>query len=155
MNLLSEITADDLKYFSEFQRITTIHPSDCIPTDVCFIFLVENRGELYKCIGKDKFILNKLVQVFRKPIFVFVGSNDLDSQLKNLFYNLSQFDSKIQERVDGSKQLTLIVKESERGYAIGKAGIKIKGIKELLKRNFNIANFQLRTTKEFRDPEQV
>lgn len=145
---MPELNADDLKYISEFQRVTNIYPSDCIGTDFAFIFLVENKGELFKCIGKNRSVLNKLVELFRKPVFIFVKSSDLETQIKNLFHNLSQINVKINDK-DGKKQVILIVKESERGYAVGKGGNKIKAIKVLLNQRFDVKDFQLRTTKQF------
>jgi N utilization substance protein A len=152
---LAEITQDHLKYFSEFQRITGIYPADCIDSDSSFIFLVENRGELYKCIGKENIVIKNLVNVFKKPVFVFIKGNDVETQLRNIFYNLSNMSIKKTEK-EGRTSITLIVQEDERGYAVGKGGIKIKGIRELLSRIYNIRDFQLRTTKEFRadEPQQ-
>ncbi len=149
---LAELTQDHLKYFSEFQRITGIYPADCIDSDSSFIFLVENRGELYKCIGRDSAIIKSLNNVFKKPVFVFIRGNDLDSQIKNIFYNLSNMSIKKIEK-NGKIAVTLIVQENERGYAVGKGGIKIKGIRELLSRIYDIRDFQLRTTKEFREDD--
>lgn len=152
---LAEITQDHLKYFSEFQRITGIYPADCIDSESSFIFLVENRGELYKCIGKDNIVIKSLVNIFKKPVFVFIKGNDVETQLRNIFYNLSNMSIKKTEK-EGRTSITLIVQEDERGYAVGKGGIKIKGIRELLSRIYNIRDFQLRTTKEFRadEPQQ-
>ncbi len=150
MITLSQLTSDDLKYLSEFERITGIYPSTFIESDGCFVFLVDNKGELYKCLGKNRSTLSKIVKIFRNPVFVYIGNQDMEKQLKNIFYNLSKFKVKIQEKNPG-KQVTLIVKESERGYAVGKGGIKIKGIKKLLLDRFQVTYFQLRTTKEFRE----
>ncbi|MFA5050028.1 MAG: hypothetical protein WC501_03390 [Candidatus Micrarchaeia archaeon] len=152
---MAEITQDHLKYFSEFQRITGIYPADCIDSESSFIFLVENRGELYKCIGKDNIVIKSLVNIFKKPVFVFIKGNDVETQLRNIFYNLSNMSIKKTEK-EGRTSITLIVQEDERGYAVGKGGIKIKGIRELLSRIYNIRDFQLRTTKEFRadEPQQ-
>lgn len=154
MIFMAELTADDLKYLSEFQKVTGIYPSDFAQCDSSFVFLVENRGELYKCIGKNKMTIRKLSQVFRKPVFVFITSADLEAQIRNIFYNLSNLDIKVQEK-GSDKQVTLVVLESERGYAVGKEGIKIKGVKALLDRRFDVKEFYLRTTKQFRDNEEM
>ncbi|MDD5023428.1 MAG: hypothetical protein PHU63_04630 [Candidatus ainarchaeum sp.] len=149
---MSELNTDDLKFLSEFQKITGIYPSDCLYTGFAFAFLVDNRGELYKCIGKNKIILNKLIQAFRKPVFLFLKGSDLETQIRNFFHNLSDMRIKFNEK-DGGKQVVLIVLEPERGYAVGKDGNKIKVIREFLNKRFGIKDFQLRTTKQFSDNE--
>jgi len=147
---MTELDNDGLKYLSEFQRITGVYPFDCINSEHAFIFLVDNKAELFKSIGKKMVVLNKLVQLFRKPVFIFVGSSDMEKQIRNIFYGLSKMELKVQDSPVG-KRATLIVKESERGYAVGKGGIKIKAVKELMKRKFNIVNFRIRTTRNFND----
>ena len=143
-----EITGDDLKYFSEFQRVTGIHPLDFIDTESAAVVLVENKGELYRCIGKKGANLQKLSIVFRKPVFIFVDSSDIVEFLKNAFPNVSKMNVKT-----NGDMATLVVLEQDRGYVVGRGGVKIKAIRELLKRRFKIENFQLRTTKEFVDEQ--
>lgn len=143
-----ELTADDLNYLSEFQKLTSIYPLDYMNTELALLFLVENKGELYKALGKKGVNLIQLSKKFGKSVFIILSSSDLKDMIRNCFHSLQNMDIKVEERGEGT-QVTLIVGEEDKGIAIGRGGARIKAVKELLKKKFNVTNFQLRTTKRF------
>ncbi|MBN2477979.1 NusA-like transcription termination signal-binding factor [Candidatus Micrarchaeota archaeon] len=152
---LAELTEDDLKLFSEFQRITGIYPLDCIITEFSIVFIVQNKGELYKAIGKKASNLPRLNDVFRKQVFIFVDSKDVDEFIRNAFSGVEIVAIKKEEKHDGKQYITLVVHEKDRGRAIGKEGRRIKSVKEILYRRMGIGGFQLRTTKQIQPSEDI
>ena len=144
-----ELTTDDLNYLSEFHRITAIYPKHYVNTELAIVFLVENKGELYKSLGKKGSNLSQLSKSFGKTVFILVDSSNLEEMVKNSFHSLDGMDLKVDEREDG-KYVTLVIREEDRGRVVGRGGARIKAVRELLKERFNVKNFQLRTTRRLR-----
>lgn len=139
-----ELTSDDLKYFSEFEKITRVTPNDYTITPNTIVFLV-NQDSLGKAIGKNGMNINRLKSVFKKRVIVVADSNDPEIFLKNMFYNINILSVEMREAM-GEKTLFVAVDEKDRGIAIGKDGERIKMIKTFLKEKFK-ADLSLKTRR--------
>ncbi len=139
-----ELTSDDLKYFSEFEKVTKVTPNDYTITPNTIVFLV-NQEALGKAIGKNGVNINRLKGVFKKRIIIVADSNDPEIFIKNMLYNVNILNIEMREAMS-EKALFLTIDEKDRGIAIGKDGERIKMIKTFLKEKFG-ADFSLKTRR--------
>ncbi|MFH1260381.1 MAG: NusA-like transcription termination signal-binding factor [Candidatus Micrarchaeota archaeon] len=139
-----ELTEDDLKMFSDFERITHVLPSDYISTESSVIFLVE-MPLLGKAIGKQASNIEKLRKVFRKRVIIVGDNSDPEIFLRSFFGNITVHSVEFRDIMD-EKAMILTVEEKDRGIAIGRSGERIKAAKALLKKKFD-ATLHLRTRR--------
>jgi N utilization substance protein A len=139
-----ELDDKGLGYFTQFESVTRVMPSDYLETAGWLLFLVD-MPHLGKAIGKKGANVRKLAEMFRKKVVVIGDSNDIETFVRNFFNNV---DITSIELIDimGEKNIVLTVSENDRGIAIGKEGERIKAAKEFLKRKFN-ATIVLRTKR--------
>ncbi len=141
---MRELNTDDLMYFSEFGNITKVTPNDYIITSNIILFLVD-AASLGKAIGRNWSNIEKLKNVFRRRVVIIADSNDPETLIRNMFYNVNVISFELREAMN-EKRIFLTVDEKDRGIAIGKNGERIKAIKELLKKKFN-AGLNLKTKR--------
>lgn len=130
-----ELTADDLRYFSEFEKVTRVTPNDYTIGDSTIVFLVDQEL-LGKAIGRNSVNIARLKGVFRKRVIVVADSNDIELFLRNMFYNISIISVEIREAM-GDRTIFVAIDEKDRGVAIGKNGERIKMLKNFLKKKFD------------------
>jgi N utilization substance protein A len=130
-----ELSGDDLNFFSNFEKITHVMPSDYLATENTLIFLV-NMESLGKAIGKGGSNVEKLKRLFRKKVVVVGDSKDPEIFLKSFFGNIKIYSIEMRD-VMGEKNYMMIIDEKDRGIAIGRDGERIKAAKTLLKKKFN------------------
>lgn len=141
-----ELNADDLKYFSEFEKVTKVSPNDYLISENTIAFLVD-REALGKAIGKQGTNIRRLGEVFRKRVVILSDSDDYEVFIKNVFYNITVLTTEMREAM-GQKALFITIEDKDRGMAIGKGGERIKMIKAFVKKKFN-ADLSLRTKRTF------
>ena len=141
---MAEIDSEDLSYFSAFEKITGVMPTDYINTAPLLIFLVD-PSELGRAIAKKGMNIEKLRSAFRKKVVIVGDSKDLETFVRQLFSNIAilSIDSK---NIMGQQAITLTIEEKDRGIAIGKEGERIKAAKLLLEKKFN-ASLHLKTRR--------
>lgn len=130
-----ELDAKGLGYFTEFEKVTRVMPSDFLETTGWILFLVD-MVQLGKAIGKKGSNVKKLAEIFRKKVVVIGDSTDPEVFVRNFFNNVGIISIEMID-VMGEKNIVLTVNENDRGIAIGKEGERIKAAKELLKKKFN------------------
>ncbi len=104
-------------------------------TEFGLVFLVQKQ-DLGRAIGKHGSTLERLRRAMKQNVFVYADSPDLEEFVRNLFNNIEINSVEIREAM-GEKAVFLHVPEKDRGFAIGKDGMRIKIAKQLLKRKFN------------------
>ena len=139
-----ELDDKGLGYFTEFEKVTRVMPSDFLETPGWILFLVD-IVHLGKAIGKKGVNVKRLTEIFRKKVVVIGDSVDPEMFVRNFFNNVGIISIEIID-VMGEKNIVLIVNENDRGIAIGREGERIKAAKELLKKKFN-ATIVLRTKR--------
>jgi NusA-like KH domain protein len=139
-----ELTGEDLKMFSNFERITRVMPKDYLSTPNSLVFLVDSDS-LGKAIGKNASNIEKLKRVFRKRVVIVGDSDDPEGFLRSFFGNIAIHNVEVRD-VMGEKAILLTVDEKDRGIAIGRDGERIKAAKTFLKKKFN-ATLHLRTRR--------
>ena len=139
-----ELTGDDLRMFSNFERITRVMPKDYLSTPNSLVFLVDS-GSLGKAIGKNASNIEKLKHVFRKRVVIVGDSDDPEGFLRSFFGNITIHHVEVRDVMD-EKAIILTIDEKDRGIAIGRDGERIKAAKTFLKKKFN-ATLHLRTRR--------
>jgi N utilization substance protein A len=142
--ILVELDGKGLGYFTQFESVTRVMPSDYLETAGWLLFLVEG-AHLGKAIGKKGANVRKLADMFRKKVVVIGDSNDIETFVRNFFNNVDIVSIELVD-IMGEKNIVMTVAENDRGIAIGKEGERIKAAKEFLKRKFN-ATIVLRTKR--------
>lgn len=139
-----ELTSDDLNFFSAFEKITGVIPTDFLATESGIYFLVA-RTDLGKAIGKKGVNIGKLMSLVKKKVVIVGDSSDPEEFVRSFFNNIEIISVEIREAM-GEKAVFLTVAEKDRGIAIGKAGERIKAAKVFLKNKFN-ATISLHTRR--------
>jgi N utilization substance protein A len=139
-----ELTGEDLTFFSKFEQVTGVLPTDFVSQNDMLTFLVEGP-KLGKAIGKKGSNIEKLKKVFRKKVVITGDSSDLEDFIRRFFSNITIYNIEIRD-VMGENAVMLTIDEKDRGIAIGKAGERIKTAKIFLKKKFN-ATIHLRTKR--------
>ena len=143
-----ELDDKGLNYFTQFEKVTQVMPSDYLETSGWLLFLVD-LPQLGKAIGKKGVNVKKLAEMFRKKVVVIGDSKDPEIFVRSFFNNVGIVNIEIID-VMGEKNIVLTVNENDRGIAIGREGERIKAAKELLKKKFN-ATIVLRTKRSMED----
>lgn len=130
-----EFDNDDLKYLSEFEKLTGVIATDYTITNYSLIYIV-SKQDLGKAIGKKGANIERLNRFFKKRVVVIADSSDLEEFVRNFFSNVEILSVEIREAM-GDKAVFLTVGEKDRGIAIGKEGERVKAAKEFLKNKFN------------------
>lgn len=141
-----ELTGEDLTYFSKFEEVTGVMPSDFIAQEDLLTFLVDS-GKLGKAIGKGGSNIEKLRRAFRKRVVITGDNEDLEGFVRGFFANISIISIEIRD-IMGERAVMLTIDEKDRGIAIGRGGERIKAAKAFLKKKFN-ATVHLRTRRSF------
>lgn len=141
---LVDLTSEGLSFFSLFEKITGIFPSDYVSSENGVVFLVEMKN-LGKAIGRKGANINKLKSAFRKKVIIIGDSEDPEMFARNFFGNLNVLNVELRDAM-GDKTVFVTIDEKDRGLAIGKGGERIKAAKTLFKKKFN-TSLQLRTKR--------
>jgi len=140
-----EITGEDLKLINLFESVTGVIPQDMAQVEGGIVFLVAPQS-LGKAIGKKGANIQKLKQKFNNMNILI--SSDADSPeefLKKFFNNIEILSYELRE-APGQKVIFITIPDSQRGIAIGRAGMRIKAAKTFLKRKFE-AELNLKTRR--------
>jgi len=141
---LVELDDKGLGYFTQFEKVTRVMPSDYLETTGWLLFLVD-MPSLGRAIGKKGANVKKLSEMFRKKVVVIGDSDDPEVFVRNFFNNVGIANIEVID-VMGERNIILTVNENDRGIAIGREGERIKAAKEFLKKKFK-ATIVLRTRR--------
>ncbi|NYZ77330.1 NusA-like transcription termination signal-binding factor [Candidatus Micrarchaeota archaeon] len=139
-----ELTEKGLGYFSVFESVSRVMPSDFVESENFLIFVVDPL-QLGKAIGKNGSNIEKLSRMFKKKIVAVADSDDPEIFLRNFLKNVSVLGVETRQ-VMNENAMIVTVDEKDRGIAIGRGGERIKALKELMKSKFN-ATVHIRTRR--------
>ena len=131
-----ELTERGLSFFTTFESLTNVMPNDYVESEGMVVFTVDQE-KLGKAIGKNGININKLKAKFKKRILVVGDSEDPEAFVRSYFNNINIMSLEVRD-VMGEKALMITLDEKDRGIAIGRDGERIKSLKELLKKKFNM-----------------
>jgi N utilization substance protein A len=131
-----KITEEDLRALQLFERVTHARAIDFVQLDDRIVFVVES-GQLRRALGPEARSLNKLKELFEKPVDIVEFSDDPAKFLKNIFHQYEVSEVTLGEK-GGRKHATVSVKPDEKGRAIGKGGRNLKVAQMLASRHTDI-----------------
>lgn len=139
-----ELTEKELSFFTIFERITQVMPTDFAESGGIVVFVVEPQS-LGKAIGKGGANIQRLKKQLKKKVLIVADSKELETFVRNFFSSISVLAVEQRDAM-GEKAIIVTLNEKDRGLAIGKEGERIKALKQLLKKRFN-ATVHLRTKR--------
>lgn len=131
-----KITEDDLRVFGLFEQVTHARPKDYVNLTDRVVFVVE-AGQLRRAIGPQARAINRLKDLFKKPVDIVEFHDDAEQFLKNIFHHYEVAGVTFSEK-GGRKHATVTVKAEEKGRAIGKGGRNLKVAQMLASRHTDI-----------------
>ena len=131
-----KLETETIRTIAAFEKITKVHPRDCLITENCLYFLVE-PGKVGMAIGKNGSIIKEVRRVFGKSVKLFPYSSDPEIMIRNIVP-----DAKNIEIANGSVKLS--IQSKDKSTLIGKNGGNINAIREILKRHFAINELKVR-----------
>ena len=119
-----------------FEKVTRVHPKDCLIMDNCIYFLVDTR-KVGLAVGKNGSTAKELSGMFKKHIRLFGYSDDPETMMRNMIPGLKSI------RMDNGI-VTVSIESKDRFPVIGKNGENINAIREIMKRHFSIERIRLK-----------
>jgi len=138
------LTKDEMAYIWLFQDITEAHRRginvlDCIIDEKGDrVIIVVGEGQIGLSLGKHGKNVKLLSKLIKKRVELIEYSSDPAKFIKNALRPAEIEDIRITERLDGTKNATVVVKPSHKGIAIGKNGRNVERLRMLAKKYFNI-----------------
>jgi len=138
------LTADELRYITLFQDITSASARDCIiDKENNRLIFITNPGEAGKAIGRRGSNINKLRQLLSMEIEVVEYAEKLEDFVRNIFAPARVKDIRVVNR-EGRRTLYVLVEPTDKGRAIGRGGRKVHIARLILKRYFDIDDVKIR-----------
>ncbi|MEM5804868.1 MAG: NusA-like transcription termination signal-binding factor [Candidatus Aenigmatarchaeota archaeon] len=123
---MKEFNTEDILAIAAFENLTGCEVRDYINCETLYFLVGEGRAAM--AIGKEGKNIKNAERILQKPIKIFEFSYDTTKFVKNLIPQAQKVG------IEGEK-IVVNIPSKERGAVIGKAGAKIKIIRELLERN--------------------
>ncbi len=138
------ITVDELKYMSIFSEVTGTTVYRClVDGESGKLYFLVKRGDLGKAIGRNGRNIKVLSELFKRQVEVFEYSEELVEMVKNLFPGVEILKVSVSERGD-EKIVNIVVREEDKGRAIGKDGRNVKRARVILGRLFKVSKLTIR-----------
>lgn len=131
-----KLSTETFRVIAAFERITKVHPKDCIITDDCIYFLVDG-GKLALAIGKGGVTIKEASRMLGKPVKLFEYAEGKEALIKNLVPGAQNIE------FDGNS-VRLTIPQKERAAVIGKGGRNINVIREFLQRTHGVESLRLK-----------
>lgn len=136
-----KLSPDEFRLLSLFQTITTAVARDCVIDDrMDRVIFVVNKGQMGVAIGKGGSNIKQLQTVITRKIELVEYAEDPIIFMKNIFNSDAIQNVKMIEKLDGTKQILVVVDVKKKGIVVGKDGRNVDKARTLAKRYFNIAN---------------
>ena len=131
-----KIDTEGFRALSIFERLTKIHPKDCLISEDSVYFLIDG-DKIGFAIGKNGSTVKKISKTLGKEVRLFEYSDDPSKLLKNLIPSAENIE------ISG-ETAKFIIPAKSRYSVIGRGGKNIKVIKEFLERHCGINNLKFR-----------
>lgn len=130
--------AEEIKTITLFEEITGAAVKDCIINEDEVTILVKPE-DLGLAIGKKGSMINKVKKRLGKKIHVYKYSEDLEEFISNLFYPVEPEEVKKE-----GNEVIVKVDPSDKKRTIGRKGKKVKKVRELAKRHFDVESIKIK-----------
>lgn len=136
-----KLSPDEFRLLSLFQTITTAVARDCVIDDkMDRVIFVVNKGQMGVAIGKGGSNIKQLQTAITKKIELVEYAEEPLIFIKNIFNSDAIQNVKLVDKLDGTKQVLVIVDGKKKGIVVGKDGRNVDKARTLAKRYFNLAN---------------
>ncbi len=127
-----------MKFISLFENITRARVKDCISKDDRLIFIVQ-PGEMGRAIGKKGANIKKLERALKKKIRIIEFDDEVTCFVSNCI-----FPSKAKDIEEKEEVITITpVDNKTRGYIIGRGGLNLRELEDIVKRFFTIEEIKV------------
>jgi transcription termination/antitermination protein NusA len=139
-----KLTSDELSLMSMMQGLTGASARDCLIDEKRnrVIFVVA-KGHMGLAIGKDGSSVKKLERAVRRPVEVVEWSDDIEGLVRNSMGAKYVQEVRVEERLDGTKGVVVVVDSRKKGAALGLGGRNAEKVRLLARRYFDITNVQI------------
>ena len=131
-----KIDTETFRIISVFERITKVHPKDCLVSQSAVYFLIADN-KIGLAIGKNGVNTKKLSKLIGKEIRLFEYSESPEALIKNLIPTAENIE------ISG-ESARISVPQQKRHSVIGRAGKNINMVKEILQRHSSIKELKIR-----------
>jgi len=131
---------DTIRLLTLFENMVNVPVKDCFRNKDVIYFIVE-EGKIGLAIGKNGTAIKRAERIIGKRIKVFEYSKNPVQFIKNLIPQSKEI--RIVNERDG---VSVVVKvdRRDRGYVIGRGSEKLNIYKQILQRNHEIINIQVK-----------
>ncbi len=131
-----KLETDAIRTIALFESMTKVHARDCLITDNCVYFLVD-QPKVGLAIGKSGAVIKNVKRALNKNVKIFGYADSPEGMIKGMIQ-----DPKAVIMDNGS--MVVSISPQDRVTVIGRNGENIKAIREIMKRHFSIENLKLR-----------
>jgi N utilization substance protein A len=137
------LNEEKIALIARFEHITGAGSRDIITDDENdrYIFIV-NNGEMGLAIGKQGANIKKAAETLGRRCEVVEYSDDPSQFLRNCFHPAKVVEIQYSD-YHGEQIAHVVIRDEDRGIAIGKAGKKLNRTKMIAQREHNIQNIIL------------
>ncbi len=127
-----------------FQGMTGATARDCLVDEKRnrLIFVVA-KGHMGLAIGKQGASVKKIERAVRKLVEVVEWADDVEGLVKNALGAEYVQDVKVNDRLDGTKGVVVVVDARKKGAVLGVGGKNAEKVRLLAKRYFDVGNVQI------------
>ncbi|MGB9759400.1 MAG: NusA-like transcription termination signal-binding factor [Thermoproteota archaeon] len=132
-----KLSSETLQYLMLFEKFTGARALDCTEYNDELIFLVPKEDLIIVKVNPTKPLL-KLSKILKKKILVYPYSEVAEEFIAGLFPKVKVLEVLLESQTDGRKVAFVKVDESEKGKAIGLAGINVRRASFLARKYFSL-----------------
>lgn len=132
-----KLSSETLQYLMLFEKFTGARALDCTEYNDELIFLVPKEDLIIVKVNPTKPLL-KLSKILKKKILVYPYSEVVEEFIAGLFPKVKVLEVLLESQTDGRKVAFVKVEESEKGKAIGIAGINVRRASFLARKYFSL-----------------
>ncbi|MFH1663439.1 MAG: NusA-like transcription termination signal-binding factor [archaeon] len=136
-----KISNEEILLINALQDFSGVTARDCIISKKNIIFVV-NEKDVGNAIGKKGEKVNRLKQKLRKNIEIYGYTEKPENFIKNSLKEIKI--NEVTEKEEEGKKTIFLSLDSENKRNIAEKSGKLKKIKEIVKRNYNIDNIRIR-----------
>lgn len=135
-----KLDMESIELMNIFENFTGVKAKDCIVNGgVVYFLTVEDQAQM--AIGKNGRTVRNLENKIKKRIKIFEYSSDIQTFINNLIPKAGEI--KISD-IESGLVVNVRVGRSDKSLIIGRDGKNLKMLKEILQRNSNVKELNIR-----------
>ena len=136
-----KLSTDQMRLMSLFQNVTKATARDCVDDEKQDrIIFVVSEGKMGLAIGKGGSNIKSLQNILKRNVQLVEYFEDPTKFLKNILNPKLVNEIKLDTKLDGSLQATVIVDHGKKGLVVGREGRNAEKARLFAKRYFNISS---------------